>query len=268
MRSLRTMKPRTILTALATLVVVAALGVSAVAVGDGTSGTTVTRARLERSLPEVFANLYANQAQILGRPGITPASLQAKAACDKGGATSADVGAGATWVCLMSWSDPNVPMPSEGYGKFELNVHSNNCYTALGQTKLTGFLTINDVKGNEVNNPVFEFDGCFDPNADNTPTGHSFPSLTQIVSTALALDANGMVGVRVSCGTGAAGCSGTATMTAGTTTLGVVPYQMVEESTVILQVPSAISTGTTHVEVTLAAKTGYASTSATTLPVQ
>lgn len=268
MRSLRTMAPRAILTALATLAVVVALCVAAVAVGGGTSGSTVTRARLERSLPVVFANLYTSQAQILGRPGITPASLHAKAACDKGGTTSADVGPGATWVCLMSWSDPNVPMPSEGYGKFELNVHSNDCYSAAGQTKLTGFLTITDGNGNEVKNPVFEFDGCFDPNAENTPTGHSFPSLTQIVSTSLAPDANGTVGVRVSCGTGAAGCSGTATMTDGTTTLGTVPYQMVEETTVILPVPTAIPASTKEVDVTLTSKTGYASTSATTLPIQ
>ena len=32
----------------------------------------------------------------------------------------------------MSWTDPKVPMPPEGYGKFELNVHSNDCYTAGG----------------------------------------------------------------------------------------------------------------------------------------
>ncbi len=54
-------------------------------------------------------------------------------------------------------------MPTEGYGKFELNVHSNDCYTAAGPTKLTGFLTITDAHGKEVTNPAFEFDGCFDP---------------------------------------------------------------------------------------------------------
>ena len=59
-------------------------------------------------------------------------------------------------------------MPPEGYGKFELNVHSNDCYTASGPSKLTGFLTITDARGREVTNPVFEFDGCFDPGGDNS----------------------------------------------------------------------------------------------------
>ena len=86
-----------------------------------------------------------------------------------------DVGAGGDWNCLMSWTDPNVPMPAEGYGKFELNVHSNDCYTAGGPSKLTGFLTMTDTRGREVTNPVFEFDGCFDPNGDNTPPASCSP---------------------------------------------------------------------------------------------
>src|SRR5205085_2453877 len=80
-----------------------------------------------------------------------------------------DVGPGSDWVCLMGWTDPNVPMPPEGYGKFEITVHNNDCYTAGGPSKLVGFQTITDQHGRDVNNPVFEFDGCFDPGADNAP---------------------------------------------------------------------------------------------------
>ena len=54
-------------------------------------------------------------------------------------------------------------MPPEGYGKFELNVHSNDCYTAGGPSKFVGLLTITDTHGNDVTNPAFEFDGAFDP---------------------------------------------------------------------------------------------------------
>ena len=163
---------RTVIALLTVLVVAVGIGVAAAATGGG---STVTRARLERSLPQTFANLYAKQAKMLGHQGVTPASLHAKAMCDKHGADVADVGPGADWVCLMSWTDPNVPMPTEGYGKFELNVHSNDCYTAGGPSKLTGYLTITDTKGREVDNPVFEFDGCFDPNGSNKPTGVNIP---------------------------------------------------------------------------------------------
>jgi hypothetical protein len=70
----------------------------------------------------------------------------------------------------MSWKDPNVPLP-DGSGKFEVNAHSNDCYTAGGPSKLVGLQTITDAHGDDVPNPVFEFDSCFDPHSSNAPTG-------------------------------------------------------------------------------------------------
>src|SRR5689334_4970459 len=180
---------RRILTALVALAVV--LGLGAVAVAANGSGSSITRARLERSLTTTFANVYTDQARIQGRTDVTPASLHPQAMCDKKGAENLDTGPGGDWVCLMSWTDPEVPMPPEGYGKFELNVHSNACYTASGPTKLTGFLTMTDAHGREVTNPAYEFDSCFDPHGDSTPTGVSFPSLFGITSTTLSRDADG-----------------------------------------------------------------------------
>jgi hypothetical protein len=74
----------------------------------------------------------------------------------------------------MRWNDANVPLP-DGSGKFELNVHSNDCYTAGGPSKLVGLITITDTHGKDVDNPVFEFDSCFDPNSSNKPTGVNIP---------------------------------------------------------------------------------------------
>ncbi|MEJ7834422.1 MAG: hypothetical protein WKF79_16025, partial [Nocardioides sp.] len=165
---------RIIIGSLIALLAVFLLGSAVVAGGNDSS---VTRARLERSLSTTFANLYVEKARILGRNDLTPASLHAKAMCDKHGPDVADVGPGGDWVCLVGWSDPEMPLPPEGYGKFELNVHSNDCYTVSAPSKLTGFLTITDSQGREVTNPVFEFDGCFDPHGDNSSTGVSFPSL-------------------------------------------------------------------------------------------
>jgi len=144
---------------------------------SGCGSSDVTKARLERSLPQTFANLYVQQAAILGHTHITVRSLHARAQCDKGGPKVSDHGPGADWICLMSWKDPNVTLP-DGYGKFELNAHSNDCYTAGGPSKLVGLQTITDTHGTDVPNPVFEFDACFDPHSSNVPTGVAFATPT------------------------------------------------------------------------------------------
>jgi hypothetical protein len=149
----------------------------ALVVLGGCGGSDVTKARLERSLPQTFANLYVQQGQLLGHKGITVDSLHAQAQCDKGGKQVADRGPGADWICLMRWTDPNVPLP-DGSGKFELSAHSNDCYTAGGPSKLIGLQTITDTHGNDVPNPVFEFDSCFDPHTSNAPTGVVIPTPT------------------------------------------------------------------------------------------
>jgi hypothetical protein len=256
---------RTILVILAALVAVLALGSAVVATGGDSS--SVTGPRLERSLTTTFANLYVDQAHLQGRD-ITAASLHAKAMCDKAGAENKDVGPGGDWNCLMSWTDPEVPMPPEGYGKFELNVHSNDCYTAGGPSKLTGFLTMTDTKGRVVTNPVFEFDGCFDPNGDNTPTGVAFPSLLAITSTTVTPDADGKAGLQLTCGSGEKGCAGTITATADHTKLGTMPFDLAEESTATLPLPAAVPAGVQDITFTVHMTTGAGPTSSVTLPVQ
>jgi hypothetical protein len=159
-------------------------------------------------------------------------------------------------------------MPPEGYGKFELNVHSNGCYTASGPSKLTGFLTITDSKGNDVTNPVFEFDGCFDPHGDNTPTGAVFPSLLTLTSTTLSRDADGRVAVQFTCGTGSDGCSGTVSASAGGVSLGTMPYDLAEESTATLTMPAPVPAGVAEVDIVVQAQTGLGPTGPASLPVR
>lgn len=225
----RFLKRKTLTTAAIALVVLAAL--TAVASGGQSD---VTKARLERNLPATFANVYVQQAKLLGHKGITVASLHPKASCDKGGPKVADVGPGADWICLMSWSDPNVPLP-DGNAKFELNVHSNDCYTAGGPSKFVGLLTITDTHGKDVTNPVFEFDSCFDPNGSDKPTGVDFskpasagltPTQQAAASATLTLpsgtmapDAKGVVAPTFNCSAGKDGCAGTLTAKAGGTTV-------------------------------------------------
>jgi hypothetical protein len=264
-RTPRPRRTRTVLAALAALLLVGGLGAAVAATHDE---STVTRARLERALPVVFSHLYTDQAHLLGHDQVTPASLNAKAMCDKHGPTVADVGPGGDWVCLMSWHDPDVPMPTEGYGKFEVNVHSNDCFTAGGPSKLTGFLTMTDAQGREVPNPVFEFDGCFDPQGDTSPTGVEFPSVYAVSSTVAETDAQGRLDVQSTCGTGSEGCAGTAVATAGDTKLGSVDVDTAEESTAELLFPKPLPPGTKEVTITLTTTRGVAPSDEVTLPVR
>jgi hypothetical protein len=256
---------RFIISVIAALAVVLAVS-GAVLAGTG-GGSSVTRPRLERALPVEFANLYADQARLLGHKGVTPASLHAVAMCDKGGAVEDDIGPGSNWNCLVSWTDPNVPMPPEGYGKFEVDVHSNGCYTAGGPSKLVGFQTITDTRGREVTNPVYEFDGCFDPNGDNTPTGTEFPSLTTVTTTALLPDADRRVALQLSCGTGSTGCHGSVTAVAGSTPLGTVPFDIPEEQTAKLAFPTPVPDGAQAVTFTVTMTAGVGPSSPSTLPM-
>src|SRR3954465_15601602 len=168
-----TITSTTLRRALERLAALALLAAALLALG-ACGGPAGAPARRERTLPVTFSNLYVQQAAILGHKGITVQSLHAQAQCDKGGPKAPDHGPGSDWICLMRWHDPNVPLP-DGSGKFELNVHSNDCYTAGGPCKLVGLITITEKAGRDVGNPVFEFDSCFDPNSSNKPTGVNIP---------------------------------------------------------------------------------------------
>jgi hypothetical protein len=217
-----------------TAVVLAALGVG---VGGliASSSSGVTRARLERNLPQSFANEYVQQAKILGHQGITVQSLHARAQCDKGGPNAPDRGPGSDWICLMSWRDPYLDPTLTMPAKFELNVHSNDCYTAGGPSKFVGQLTITDKHGNDVPNPVFEWDACFNPNGVNRPTGvtldtstattpATLPAEVSLVAGREQPDRHGRIKILLVCSSGDGGCAGTVTARLGNRSLGSATY--------------------------------------------
>lgn len=230
-----------------------ALGAAISAVG-ACGGSVVTRPRLERSLPETFSNLYVQQAKLLGHQGVSVQSLNARAYCDKGGPKVADHGPGADWTCLMTWHDPTVPLV-DGTGKFELNVHSNDCYTASGPSKIVGLLTITDTQGSDVLNPVFEFDSCFDPKGSNVPVGQSgTPAALTLPTGKLTPDATGQVVPELNCSTGApGGCAGVLTAKVGSRTIGTVRYQLPPKGTNTFPFPLASSANKSGTQVTLIA---------------
>jgi hypothetical protein len=126
----------------------------------------VTQARVQSSLDETFTNLYADQQQVLGHPAPTPAAVHTTSTCTRRGGKVAPVGPGSDWVCQVHWTDAG-GKPVDG--KFELQVHSDACWTASGPASVVGSFTIPDAAGRDVPNPVNAFDGCFDP--DGTPAG-------------------------------------------------------------------------------------------------
>ncbi len=141
----------------------AGLAVAAAVALSGCGSSDVTGPRLEASLAPTFANLFVHQqTDIYGHPGVTAASVAAHASCDKGGPKVPDHGPGADWICMVTFNDETHAAQD---GKFELQAKSNSCYTVAGPSKLIGLVTITDKNGNDVPNPVFEFDGCFDPRA-------------------------------------------------------------------------------------------------------
>ena len=50
----------------------------------------------------------------------------------------------------------------------------DDCFVIRG-LKLIGLLTITDTRGNEVQNPLHEFDSCFNPQSSDAPTGVTVP---------------------------------------------------------------------------------------------
>lgn len=137
-----------------------ALGAAAVTLLIAAGHPDVTRARLEQSLTPTYTNLYVQQAAILGHPDFTPATLAPSTVCDRGGPKVADVGPGADWICHIKFTDQAGKRQD---GKFELNAKSNGCYVATGPSRINGPVIIADTKGQDVLNPVFEFDACYDP---------------------------------------------------------------------------------------------------------
>jgi hypothetical protein len=127
---------------------------------------------------------------------------------------------------------------------------------------------MNDTKGRVVTNPVFEFDGCFDPHGDNTPTGVVYPSLLAVASTVVTPDTHGKAGLQVTCGTGDKGCAGTLDVTAGDTKLGTIPFHIDEESTTTLPLPAAVPAGASEITFTPQMTTGFGPPKPVTLPVQ
>ncbi|OKI62287.1 hypothetical protein [Micromonospora sp. CB01531] len=143
-----------------TIALASGLAVAAVGALAGCGQPDVTKSRLERAIGPAFANLYVQRADLLGEHGVTVTRIGAAPACDRGGPKVPDVGPGPDWICMIHFIDDH-GQPQDG--KFEVQVKADATYVAGGPSKLIGQATLTDSHGHDVPNPVFEFDGAFDP---------------------------------------------------------------------------------------------------------
>lgn len=143
------------------------LRVLAVAVGviallgavSNLGSTSVTAAKLGRSIGSTFANLTALQQADLGRHVPAGSHLPDGAICSRQGTEHPNRGPGANWTCNIYI--PNLPKePTEVH--YDVTVKPNGCYTAEGPEAFIGPLTIHRPDGSTILNPLFRFTSCFE----------------------------------------------------------------------------------------------------------
>lgn len=131
-------------------------------VATGCSPGALTAPHLESSVSTTFANLWAYHESEVGHPHPTPAALKASAACQKGLPTDPQHGAGADWVCRVTWlvDGPGTPVTAT----YTMSVQTDGCYAAEGDgpASVNGSPIITDAAGGSRVNPVFAFNGCVD----------------------------------------------------------------------------------------------------------
>ena len=156
MSHVKTTVPSIVIIVLAVLTALIALG----AVVSRSSSVDITRPRLERDVAHSYANQYVEQQRLLGKRASAP---HATAKCTKGGPTVADQGPGKDWVCAVSWTSTDTS--DRGESRYEVGARTEACYTAT-DPKLTAshqFVRA-QATGKDVDNPLYQFDGCFNVN--------------------------------------------------------------------------------------------------------
>jgi hypothetical protein len=146
------------------------LGTAAAAAGvvicsllvSGCGSTGITPTPLEESISRTFSNLYVLQQVDQGNPRLTARSLKARAACLKGTPASAQSGAGADWVCDVTYlvAGPSTPVTAI----YDVDVKTDGCYAADGDgpASVNGSRTLTGLNYRQVVNPLWLIDACFD----------------------------------------------------------------------------------------------------------
>jgi ABC-2 type transport system permease protein len=128
----------------------------------GCGSTGITPAPLEKSISRTFSNLYVLQQVDQGNPRPAAGDLKARASCLKGTPASAQSGAGADWVCDVTYlvAGPSTPVTAI----YDVDVKTDGCYAADGDgpASVNGSRTVTGPHYRQVINPLWLIDGCFD----------------------------------------------------------------------------------------------------------
>jgi ABC-2 type transport system permease protein len=145
------------------VVVASTIVLALLAVATSWGPTSVTTARLEAAIKPTFNNLIVLQQRVLGRQIPAGAKVNDYASCVRRSGVSK--GPGDDWICTM-----DMIIPLDGANPFSLtpvafdvSVKANGCYKAQGPPTFIGQPQIRDGHGRSVVNPLYAFDGCFDP---------------------------------------------------------------------------------------------------------
>ena len=142
------------------LVGLAAIQATAMLSSCGSNGLTASP--LQVSISHAFANLYVLQQVEQGNPRPNVSSLHSHAACQKGTPATPQNGSG-TWLCLITYfvAGPRYPVVA----KYNVSVQTDGCYAADGDgpASVNGSPTITGPHYDQVVNPLWLIDGCFEP---------------------------------------------------------------------------------------------------------
>jgi hypothetical protein len=122
--------------------------------------SAITSDRLQPEVGTTFGNLYVRQQAVLGHPGIDASATQAGARCARRGSDTPSRGAGDDWTCELTWQGAD---GSPLIAVYEVQVRANGCFTATGPPNIVGVQTLTTPEGGRRVNPLYQFDGCFDP---------------------------------------------------------------------------------------------------------
>ena len=139
----------------------ALIALLAVACSWGPAAVTATR--LEAAIRPTFNGLTLLQQRALGRHVPARAKLNDYASCVR--RSGSDQGPGDDWICTMDMLielDGASPFSFTPV-TFDVSVKANGCYNAQGPPTFIGQPEIRDAQGHNVVNPLYAFDGCFDP---------------------------------------------------------------------------------------------------------
>jgi ABC-2 type transport system permease protein len=134
----------------------------AAALCAGCGGKGVAAHPLQNSIARAFSNLYVLQQVEQGNPRPDLGNLRTNAQCQKGGPGQPQTGAGNDWVCYITYlvAGPATPVTAT----YNVDVQTDGCYAADGDgpASVNGSRTITGSHQQQVQNPLWLIDGCFD----------------------------------------------------------------------------------------------------------